>query len=229
MKTEIICVAICGRAYRGEPQHIEESPVKGKTNCLTTAAKDNMIIQRPRGNNAGKIYTGKAPTMTANAWQENNLVMKNITKQLNPSCESNKGQQPYQQNRIYDINHKAPACCANLTGGAYNIADESAPHIRVRRLTPTECARLQTVPGWYKWECSNTQQYRMLGNGWTVDVIVHILSFLDLQAKPETGNKTKNCGNCLLCVHTNLGSECSLTDNAVDVSQDGCIDYIPEG
>lgn len=49
---------------------------------------------------------------------------------------------------------------------------------RIRRLTPTECARLQTIPNWYKWECSDTQQYRMLGNGWTVDVIVHILSFM---------------------------------------------------
>lgn len=49
---------------------------------------------------------------------------------------------------------------------------------RIRRLTPTECSRLQTIPVWYKWECSDTQQYRMLGNGWTVDVIVHILSFI---------------------------------------------------
>jgi DNA (cytosine-5)-methyltransferase 3A len=49
---------------------------------------------------------------------------------------------------------------------------------RIRRLTPTECARLQTIPTWFKWECSDTQQYRMLGNGWTVDVIKHILSYL---------------------------------------------------
>ncbi|MGL5261404.1 MAG: DNA cytosine methyltransferase, partial [Bacteroides sp.] len=47
----------------------------------------------------------------------------------------------------------------------------------VRRLTPTECARLQTIPDWYKWECSDTQQYKMLGNGWTVEVIKHIFSF----------------------------------------------------
>lgn len=45
---------------------------------------------------------------------------------------------------------------------------------RIRRLTPTECARLQTVPSWYKWGCSDTQQYKMLGNGWTVEVIKHI-------------------------------------------------------
>lgn len=46
---------------------------------------------------------------------------------------------------------------------------------RIRRLTPTECSRLQTVPDWYKWECSETQQYKMLGNGWTIKVIEHIL------------------------------------------------------
>lgn len=51
-------------------------------------------------------------------------------------------------------------------------------NLQVRRLTPTECARLQTIPEWYKWEVSETQQYRMLGNGWTVEVIKHILSFL---------------------------------------------------
>lgn len=49
---------------------------------------------------------------------------------------------------------------------------------RLRRLTPTEAARLQTVPDWYKWECSDTQQYKMLGNGWTVAVIYHIFSFI---------------------------------------------------
>ena len=48
----------------------------------------------------------------------------------------------------------------------------------LRRLTPTECARLQTIPDWYKWIVSDSQQYRMLGNGWTIDVIKHILSYL---------------------------------------------------
>ena len=50
---------------------------------------------------------------------------------------------------------------------------------RIRRLTPTECSRLQTVPKWYKWNVSDTQQYKLLGNGWTVDVIKHIFSFIN--------------------------------------------------
>ena len=48
----------------------------------------------------------------------------------------------------------------------------------LRRLTPTESARLQTIPDWYKWGCSDTQAYKMLGNGWTVEVIKHILSHI---------------------------------------------------
>ena len=54
-----------------------------------------------------------------------------------------------------------------------------------RKLTPTECERLQTVPDGYtlvdeygKQIVSNSQRYKMLGNGWTVDVIVHILKHL---------------------------------------------------
>lgn len=47
---------------------------------------------------------------------------------------------------------------------------------RLRIYIPLECARLQTVPDWYKWYCSDTQIYKMIANGWTVDVIVHILS-----------------------------------------------------
>jgi len=45
-----------------------------------------------------------------------------------------------------------------------------------RKLTPTECERLQTVPDGYTEGVSNTQRYRMLGNGWTVEVIKHIFS-----------------------------------------------------
>lgn len=44
-----------------------------------------------------------------------------------------------------------------------------------RKLTPIECERLQTFPDNYTEGVSNTQRYKMLGNGWTVDVIAHIL------------------------------------------------------
>lgn len=152
-----ICVASRGRKTENgtNQQMLEPCPAKGKTNCLTTVAKDNM------------------------------LMLENIEGR------------------------------------------------EIRRLTPTECARLQTIPEWYKWECSNTQQYKMLGNGWTVEVIKHILSFLPEELLKGQNNmseekKIECCENCALCVHTYLGSECGLTDNPVSDNQPGCIDYIAE-
>lgn len=49
-----------------------------------------------------------------------------------------------------------------------------------RKLTPIECERLQTVPDQYTNHVSNTQRYKMLGNGWTVDVVAHIFSQMQI-------------------------------------------------
>lgn len=49
---------------------------------------------------------------------------------------------------------------------------------RIRKLTPVECERLQTVQDNYTNHVSDTQRYRMLGNGWTIDVIAHIFSYI---------------------------------------------------
>lgn len=54
-----------------------------------------------------------------------------------------------------------------------------AENFAYRYITPLECERLQTVPDGYTDCVSNTQRYKMLGNGWTVDVIAHILSFIN--------------------------------------------------
>lgn len=49
-----------------------------------------------------------------------------------------------------------------------------------RKLTPIECERLQTVPDNYTEGVSNSQRYKMLGNGWTVKVIEHVLTNMDV-------------------------------------------------
>lgn len=63
-------------------------------------------------------------------------------------------------------------------GKSIGITEALRSGIPLRRLTPVECARLQTVPSWYEWVVSDTQIYRMCGNGWTVRVIEHILKNL---------------------------------------------------
>lgn len=62
-----------------------------------------------------------------------------------------------------------------INGKSYPIKLADGLYI-IRKLTVTECKRLQTVPDSYVFPVSNRQAYKMLGNGWTVDVIVHILS-----------------------------------------------------
>jgi DNA (cytosine-5)-methyltransferase 3A len=74
---------------------------------------------------------------------------------------------------------------------------------KLRRLTPIECARLQTIPEWYEWIVSDTQIYRMLGNGWTVEVIKHIFSFLNGFEKTNVGGQKINYGQ----ISTNVKSE----------------------
>jgi len=53
-------------------------------------------------------------------------------------------------------------------------------HPSYRKLTPMECERLQTVPDGYTDCVSNSQRYKMLGNGWTIDVITHIFKNITL-------------------------------------------------
>jgi len=109
-----------------------------------------------------KNGTEKANTIRANAAfsATDNGILEKKVRQLN-TCKESGGKQPYQQNRIYDIDSLSPA-----------VGE------RIRKLTPIECERLQTVPDNYTNFASDSQRYKMLGNGWTVDVIAIIFQGL---------------------------------------------------
>ena len=64
-----------------------------------------------------------------------------------------------------------------IKGKQYPIKLKDGYYI-IRKLTVSECKRLQTVPEWYEFPVSNSQAYKMLGNGWTCEVIAHILKSL---------------------------------------------------
>lgn len=214
-KTEI-CVAMRGRnpensSDRTAGAHLEqtlEANTQGKTNCLTTVHKDNLIFscltpkrteygkQIRKQYEAGEIREqrkniqqlepredGKTGTLTTA--QKDNMIMERKPIQLNHS-DKEFGNQPRQQNRVYDEEGISPAVMANMSCGSHAVFNRC----RIRRLTPTECARLQSIPDWYEWKgkfpdgkvkpTSDTQIYKMCGNGWNVEVIKHIFSFIDL-------------------------------------------------
>lgn len=84
-----------------------------------------------------------------------------------------------QANRIYSVRGKSICLNANGGGGGaktglYKVDLPDGDYI-IRKLTPIECERLQTLPDNYTSGISNTQRYKCIGNGWTVDVIAHIL------------------------------------------------------
>ena len=56
-----------------------------------------------------------------------------------------------------------------------SLSKDESSDVYWRKLTPIECERLQTVPDNYTASVSNTQRYKMLGNGWTIEVIAHVL------------------------------------------------------
>ena len=130
-----------------------------KAYCLTTVQKDSvladpLILQKARGYNKGglKALDGKTPTLSSSSWQHNNHLVQ--------------------------IRDKSK--CVRTGGrGSYDRHEwDSIDNMHWRKLTVTECERLQTVPDGYTCGVSNTQRYKMLGNGWTVDVIKHIFEGL---------------------------------------------------
>ena len=77
-------------------------------------------------------------------------------------------------NRVYHPDGKGPSLVSSDGGHLQpKISDNTTTY---RKLTPLECERLQTVPeGYTDKGISDTQRYKMLGNGWTVDVVSHIM------------------------------------------------------
>lgn len=74
-------------------------------------------------------------------------------------------------------NDKSATIVANFFKGVpYNVFKDWGC---VRKLTPVECEKLQTLPVNYTEGISNTQRYRCIGNGWTVDVIAWIFGFIE--------------------------------------------------
>ena len=72
-----------------------------------------------------------------------------------------------------------------IKGKQYPIKLKDGFYI-IRKLTVSECKRLQTVPEWYEFPVSNSQAYKMLGNGWTCEIICHLINscFKSVDALP---------------------------------------------
>ena len=196
------------------------SKMDGKTYTLDTCNSNAIEIVAVRGRGEANIPNieprndGKSNSLTS--VPKDNYVRKIM--QLSNNNKSNGGSQPYQQDRIYDINGISPALDmlsskkfilldglnenqlkkfdtnidsdkANTLTLAQGRAGSSTEYMdsvskiakitsNIRRLLPIECERLQTVKDNYTNHVSDSQRYKMLGNGWTVEVVVHIFNYM---------------------------------------------------
>ena len=120
---------------------------------------------------------GKCPTITASMGMGGSYVpMVPAQTGEEGHCQKN----PTTAKQIYEVRDGK----ISIGNTWYPIKLRDGFYI-IRKLTVTECKRLQTVPDTYAFPVSDTQAYKMLGNGWTVDVIAHIMShFEGLTAEP---------------------------------------------
>lgn len=185
----------------GQVEQTFEVREDSKSNCVTTVNKDCMVsigvdsanqvgaLPRPNGelstSQGFRIYDtkGKSVTLKGNAggsggktglyaidieyrgyaipceWDENGIPTKAIS-----GADGKKY-------TVYEVRD-----------GQITIKDKTYPiklkdgYYIIRKLTVTECKRLQTVPEWYEFPVSDAQAYRMLGNGWTVEVIAYLIN-----------------------------------------------------
>ena len=155
---------------------------QGIANTLTTAQKDNLVIepqimQLPRGNNEGGLKGDLAPTITTSKYEYNNVLLEpEVTADGVYTNASDEFQRP-----------PLEGLSRTLNSGNHDVDVLTNPPFRVRRLTPRECWRLMaftdkefdTVQAT---GISNTQLYKMAGNSIVVNCLVAL--FFNLLKKP---------------------------------------------
>ena len=163
-----------GIGYRGRMEDGKwvkryESNGEPKANAITTAQTDSMVAEPVRVGDIGstaqahRVYScdGKSVTINAGGGGQGGKTGLYLCPVLSGG----------ENIPVYQVKNGMIA----IKGKQYPIKLEDGFYI-IRKLTVTECMRLQTVPEWYDFSViSNSQAYKCLGNGWTCDVITHLI------------------------------------------------------
>lgn len=151
--------------------------IHGKAICLSGAGGGGAVnmgqylIQEPHGASQGGIIdSDKAPALTESGYEHKTMLLSAEHFDEGP-CFAVAGVDrgdKFQSRQRINSGEKSFTLTAQDRHGLLTSC-------YIRKLSPTECERLQTVPDGYTDHVSETQRYRMLGNGWTIDIIEHLL------------------------------------------------------
>lgn len=155
----------------------------------STDGKSVSLQARPNGGGADGAATGLYAVPAGMAWRgrENGSAFEMRDDQKSNAVAAT----GHQSRLVIEAADGKQMPVYEVRGGRITIKGKTYPikladgFYIIRKLTVTECKRLQTVPDTYAFPVSDTQAYKMLGNGWTVDVIAHIMShFTGLMEQP---------------------------------------------
>lgn len=146
----------------------------------STDGKSVSLQARPNGGGADGAATGLYAVPAGMAWRgrENGSAFEMRDDQKSNAVAAT----GHQSRLVIEAADGKQMPVYEVRGGRITIKEKTYPikladrFYIIRKLTVTECKRLQTVPDTYAFPVSDTQAYKMLGNGWTVDVIAHIMS-----------------------------------------------------
>ena len=182
------CVAVPVRVG-AMPNKDGELGTSQSRRIYSTDGKSVSLQARPNGGGADGAATGLYAVPAGMAWRgrENGSAFEMRDDQKSNAVAAT----GHQSRLVIEAADGKQMPVYEVRGGRITIKEKTYPikladgFYIIRKLTVTECKRLQTVPDTYAFPVSDTQAYKMLGNGWTVDVIAHIMShFTGLTEEP---------------------------------------------
>ena len=176
------CVAVPVRVG-AMPNKDGELGASQSRRIYSTDGKSVFLQARPNGGGADGAATGLYALPAGMAWRgrENGSAFEMRNDQKSNAVAAT----GHQSRLVIEAADGKQMPVYEVRGGRITIKEKTYPikladgFYIIRKLTVTECKRLQTVPDTYAFPVSDTQAYKMLGNGWTVDVIAHIMSHFE--------------------------------------------------
>jgi DNA (cytosine-5)-methyltransferase 3A len=156
------------RAKNERVENVKYNDGSDKTSTLTSNYKRGV-------HNGGETYV-----VNNTERRDLNRAVEIFLKKSNVQIKKTINKNKFYQNEVKGLDfynqskHDKMPTLANPSHGHLGVFSKNV----IRRLTPIECERLQTVQDNYTFGVSDYQRYKMLGNGWTIDVICHILSYI---------------------------------------------------
>jgi DNA (cytosine-5)-methyltransferase 1 len=146
-------------------------------NIVGTTIGDDCTRHGERDDVYGNF--GKMGCLNATDYKQPKQVIVHNNKRLNETLSNNK----IENNCLIDSYNQTIHTDKSITIST-RVSAANCTHVYkesiIRKLTPIECERLQTVKDNYTNHVSDSQRYKMLGNGWTVEVIRHILNYMKI-------------------------------------------------